>query len=134
MPSRYARGGLLVLALLPLLIVAVLPLPPAWFAALIPCLLLYYLYCYNRFLQLHTPVSVVLTEQGELHWHDTKLASGRLCGGLVCQYAIQLRWQQAGSKQCYQRWVFADQCDDSSFRALARAVQQLSWQAPSNIN
>lgn len=133
-PSRYARYGLLALALLPLFIVAALPLPPLWFAALVPCLMLYYLHCYKRFLQLNAAVAVVITAQGELHWHGEALASGRLYGGLVSQYAILLRWQQMGSKQRHQRWVFADQCDDDSFRALARAVQQLSWQAPSNMN
>jgi hypothetical protein len=135
-PSRYARGGVVLLLLMPLLILAALPLPLIGFIAVTPCLLGYYLLCYTQWQQLQFATAFTLNDKAELFWHGENQQPAQLSGGLISEYAIQLRWQQQGDRRVIQRWVFADQCDDNSFRALARAVNQLSWQAhaPARIN
>lgn len=128
-PSRYQRYGLLLLALLPLLVVAVLPVSLMWFLLLAPCLTLYYWQWHSYLQHLQRDVAFSINQLGELHWFAPQLRHCQLTGGLVSQHAILLRWQAMDTQHKGQRWIFADQCDDRSFRALARAINQHQWQA-----
>lgn len=127
-PSRYAKALLGVAAILPLLIMATVALSAMWQLAMLPVLLLFYWQWWVMWQQLQTAASFTLTTQGELHF-VAPYRKVQLTGGLICNQAVLLRGNMAGSETSFQYWVFADQCSDMQFRALARAINQCNWQA-----
>ncbi len=115
------------LAMLPPLIMALTPAP--WPALLLFALLCLWFYTrwYQVFVASQQPQQLTL-QQNTLHWFAPPDGSSTLCrGGLVSQHALKLCWLSANGQQRRQRWVFADQCSDTEFRALARAVNQCNW-------
>jgi hypothetical protein len=138
-PSAYAGRALALLALLPPLLLAVMPLPVLWLYLLTPLLLLFYWQWYGQLQRLKQGRMLALGSDGQLHWfepHDAAQPSqhGQLLpGGLVSQYALKLCWRAADNELRQYYWVFADQCPEAQFRALARAVNQQNWgMAPDN--
>ena len=128
-PSRYARLGLLLLALLPVLVLATHPLEGGWRYALLMLSFGYYWQCYSQFSQLEQSTIFTLTAQGRLQSANASLPSGQLiAGGLVSQYVLKLCWRCDDGDVVHQRWIFADQCTDTEYRALARLVNQTHWQ------
>lgn len=126
-PSHAYRGLLLLLALVPLLIMALTPAPLAVLVVLLLLCLWFYSAWYRLFAASHNSAYFTLV-QDCLHWQTPCYGQTQLCrGGLVSQQVLRLNWQAGGKIQ--QRWVFADQCSDEAFRALARAINQRNWQA-----
>jgi hypothetical protein len=108
--------------------------PMPWWALLLAAPLLFsgYWLGVKQYQQLRLSRALLLNSDGTVHWFAVPASpaatSGRLCGGLVSQWAIKLCWHRDNSKVISQNWVFADQCPPAQFRALARAVNQASWQ------
>jgi len=122
---------LVLLALLPLPIMAVTPAP--WPALLLLVLLCLWFYAsWYRIFVASLKLQRLTLHQDKLHWFVPAHGSATLCrGGLVSQHMLKLCWLTDNGQGLMQRWVFADQCSDSEFRALARAVNQCNWQAKS---
>lgn len=128
-PSRYCQYGLVVLTVLPALVLAVTPVPLLWWLWLVPVLLLFYCQCYAQWFALKQTAALALLADGQLRWFGVALPPGRLSdSGLISHYAIRLDWLGEGQRR-YRRWIFADQCPDADFRALARVVNQRNWQS-----
>ncbi|MBU1310704.1 MAG: hypothetical protein KKE30_14380 [Gammaproteobacteria bacterium] len=126
-PSRWYQAGLLLLAVLPVLIMALTPAPWPVLLLLAALCLWFYSSWYARFQASHATAQLTL-QQDRLHWFVPALGSATLCqGGVVSQHMLKLCWRQDNSQHPAQLWVFADQCSDSEFRALARAVNQCNW-------
>lgn len=118
---------MVLLALMPPLVLAVSPLSGAWLFLLAALAFIYYWLWYNSLAQLRQSTLLTLTDDGQLHWFGHYRHSGQLTGGgLVAQYVIRLRWRDSTGK-CGQCWVFADQCNEAQYRALARVVNQSNW-------
>lgn len=122
-----AKTLMLALLLMPLLIMATVPLSPIWLLAMSAVLLLFYWQWWGQFQRLAKTESFTLTAKGELHF-VSPYRLVKLTGGLVSTQAILLRGNIDSRNTSFQYWVFADQCSDAQFRALARAVNQCSWQ------
>ncbi len=119
----------MLLALLPLLVMAFTPAP--WPALLLLALLCLWFYSswYRMFLASRAEQRLTL-QQDRLHWFTPAQGAATLCrGGLVSQHMLKLCWLSDTDQRPQQRWLFADQCSDSEFRALARAINQCNWQS-----
>ena len=122
-----AKTLMLALLLMPLLIMASVPLRGLWLLAMFAVLVLFYWQWGTQFQCLDNTESFTLTTKGQLHF-VSPYRLVQLTGGLVSNKAILLRGTAEGSNSVFSRWVLADQCSDTQFRALARAVNQCSWQ------
>ena len=122
-----AKTLMLALLLMPLLIMATVPLSGVWLLAMFAVLVLFYWQWWTQFQRLDNTESFTLTAKGELRF-VSPYRLVQLTGGLVSHQAILLRGNTEGSDSVFSRWVFADQCSDTQFRALARAVNQCNWQ------
>ena len=116
----------MLLALVPLLIMALTPAPLPVLVLLLLLCLWFYSSWYRLYIASHAAAQFSLSEL-QLHWRAPCYGQTPLChGGLVSQQALRLHWLANGKLQ--QRWVFADQCTADEFRALARAINQRNWQ------
>lgn len=81
----------------------------------------------------HQVETLLIGEQGELRWLQSDSVAGQLqVTSLVTEWVICLRWRTAPDRSCpggkqQERWLFADQCSDDDFRALARSIRQRRW-------
>ena len=132
-PSRWRRYLLFTPLLLALSVALLLPSAGIWLWSYLLLLSLFAYYWWQHWSDRQTPVTLLLGEQGELRWLQCDTAAGQLqADSLVLEWAIRLQWRTEPSRLCphgqlQQRWIFADQCSDDDFRALARSIRQRRW-------
>jgi hypothetical protein len=132
--SRWCQRGMMLLAALPVLVLAVTPLGGTGVMLVALVLLLFYWHWYGVLQQLQQSAALTITDNSQLHWFNSALPPGRLLpGGLVSQHMLRLQWQADTDQRCYRKWIFADQCSEAQFRALARAISQQNWQSGSGV-
>ncbi|MDR6981524.1 hypothetical protein J2X32_000132 [Rheinheimera pacifica] len=132
--SRLCQRGMLLLAALPVLVLAVTPLGVTGVILVAVVLPLFYWHWYGVLQQLQQSAALTLTDNSQLRWFNSNLPPGRLLpGGLVSQHMLRLQWQADTDQRCYRKWIFADQCSEPQFRALARAISQQNWQSGSDV-
>jgi len=125
---------MLLLAALPVLVLAVVPLNGGGVMLAAVLLPLFYWHWYGVLQQLRQSAALTITDSGQLHWFNISLPNGRLLpGGLVSQHMLRLQWQADTGERCYRKWIFADQCSELQFRALARAISQQNWQSGTGL-
>jgi hypothetical protein len=92
-PSVWAQAGMVLLALMPPLVLAVSPVTGQWLFLLVSLAFIYYWQWYSHFAQLRQSQQLTLTDSGQLHWFSPHNRFGQLiAGGLVAQYFVRLRW------------------------------------------
>lgn len=129
-PSRWRRYLLLLPLLLAVYPALLLPSSGLWLWGYLLLLLIFALHWWQQWQLRHTHESLLIGEQGELRWLQSKAPAGQLqADSLVLEWAIRLHWRTSASRrfprgQLLQRWIFADQCSDDDFRALARSIRQ----------
>lgn len=129
-PSSYAKTALILLAFTPALVLAFSPLTGFWLYILAVVSFSYYWQWFAQFQRLTVTATLALNLDGSVQWFGKVAGSGNLsAGGLICPYALKLCWRDNLHNRLHQRWVFADQCSDQQFRALARAINQCNWSA-----
>ena len=135
-PSRWCQRGMLLLAAWPVPVLAVTPLGAAGVVLVAVLLPLFYWHWYGVLQQLrYSSATLTITDNSQLHWFNSNLPPGRLLpGGLVSQHMLRLQWQADTDQRCYRKWIFADQCSEMQFRALARAISQQNWKSGSELN
>lgn len=132
--SRLCQRGMLLLAALPVAVLAVTPLGITGFIVAVLVLLLFYWHWYAVLQQLQQSDALTLTDNTQIFWFNSNLPPGRLVsGGLVSQHMLRLQWQPETGQRCYRKWIFADQCSEPQFRALARAISQQNWQSDNGV-
>jgi len=132
--SRYCLRGMFLLAALPVLALAVTPLGVSGVILVALVVPLFYWHWYKMWQQLHHGVALTVTDNSQVHWFNSALPAGRLLpGGVVSQHMLRLQWQAEPEQRCYRKWIFADQCSEAQFRALARAISQQNWQSGSGV-
>ncbi|MGP9800302.1 protein YgfX [Rheinheimera sp. NSM] len=120
----------MILALMPAFVLALTPMPLLWWFGVAPLLAGFYWLCYGQWQALQQSAALALQADGQLRWFGTALPPGKLSdAGLISQHAIRLCWRGETDKRHYQRWIFADQCPEADFRALARVINQRNWQS-----
>ncbi|KKO48562.1 hypothetical protein VT06_10745 [Arsukibacterium sp. MJ3] len=108
------------------------PLPLMILFLTAPLLCWLYWYGVTLYQQGTLAKGVTVQSDGQLQWWQSKQPGGKLTPGcLVSEFMVLLRWQSADQRQ-HQQWLLADQFTDVDFRALARLLNQLSWQQPLN--
>lgn len=132
--SRWCQRGMLLLAIVPVLTLAITPLGGAGVILVAVSLPLFYWYWYGVLQQLRHGASLTITDNSQLSWFNSALPAGRLLpGGLVSQHMLRLQWQADSDKRCHRKWIMADQCSEPQFRTLARAISQQNWQSGSDV-
>ncbi|WP_215396482.1 protein YgfX [Rheinheimera oceanensis] len=125
---------MLLLAAWPVPVLAVTPLGITGVVLVAVVLPLFYWHWYGVLQQLQQNAALTITDNSQLHWFNSNLPPGRLLpGGLVSQHMLRLQWQADTDQRCYRKWIFADQCSEMQFRALARAISQQNWQSGSGV-
>ncbi|MCH8536299.1 MAG: hypothetical protein LAT66_00890 [Alkalimonas sp.] len=129
-PSRWRRYLLLLPLLLALSLALLLPSSGLWLWCYLLLLAVFAGLWWQQWSVQHRPQSLLIGEQGELRWLPGDTPAGQLqADSLVLEWAIRLHWRTAPSRsfpkgELLQRWIFADQCNDDDFRALARSIRQ----------
>ena len=127
--SRWRQYGLLVLAIVVFLIFAIQPLSLLTLWLIAP--FLWGLYWYGIILYQQKAVAKGLSVQanGQLRWLQSEQPGGQLVAGcLVSELGLLVRWQNDNNQQ-YGQWLLADQLSVAHYRALARQLNQVNWQA-----
>jgi hypothetical protein len=129
-PSCWRRYLLFAPLLLALSLALLLPSSGLWLWSYLLLLSLFAGVWWQQWSERQTQVSLLIGEQGELRWLQCDIPAGQLqADSLILEWAIRLHWRTAPSRsypagQLQQRWIFADQCSDDDFRALARSIRQ----------
>ncbi len=127
--SRWRQLGLLALASVLFLIFCLQPFQPLLLALAAPMLCWLYWYGLTRYQRGLVATGLSVQADGQLRWLHSEQPGGQLLtGSLVSQFALLLRWQDQDNRQ-YQQWLLADQLTEADYRALARLLNQLNWQA-----
>lgn len=129
-PSRWRQYLLIAPLLLAVSLALLLPSSGLWLWSYLVLLALFACFWWQQWSELQISQSLLIGEQGELRWLQGDTPAGQLqADSLVLEWAIRLHWRTAPSRvyprgHMQQRWLFADQCSDDDFRAIARSIRQ----------